>query len=105
MIITFYRHRRVFALAFHKFRANVHRPSENQLAIAKPVTFPHLEKEKVHKCKMGKTFMVILPGVSVVVEFYSVFNFRERRGNPTFSYWPLHKHSAADTSHSIFMWA
>ena len=63
----------MFASTFHKFRANVHRPSENQLAIAKPVTFPHLEKEKVYKCKMGKTFIVILPGESVVVEFYSRF--------------------------------
>ena len=29
---------------------------------------------------MGKQFMVILPGVSVVVGFYSRFYFREKRG-------------------------
>ena len=45
------------------------------MAKAKPVTFPHLEKEKAYKCKMGKTFMVILPGVNVVVEFYSRYFF------------------------------
>ena len=60
------------------------RPQENQLAIGKPVTFPLLDKEKVYKCKMGKTFMVILPGLSVVVEFCSRFNFRGEKGKSHF---------------------
>ena len=49
------------------------RPFENQLAIGKPVIFPLLEKGKFYKCKMGKTCMVILPEVNVVVELYSRF--------------------------------
>ena len=43
------------------------------LVIGKPVTYRLLEKEKVYKCKMGNKFMVILPGVSVVVKFQSRF--------------------------------
>ena len=45
------------------------------LVIGKSVTYRLLEKEKVYKCKMDKKFMVILPGVSVVVEFQSRFFF------------------------------
>ena len=42
----------------------------------------------------GSTFKAILPGLSVEVEFYSRFFFREKRENPTFLYWRLHKRTA-----------
>ena len=57
----------------------------------------HLGKRESLQLQMGLKFMAMLPGVSVVVEFYSHFSGRK---GAIWIYWRLYKHSAVPIRHT-----